>query len=313
MPVYGSVIDRDDVGDIIPLEVSQELLGSIEESSHVLRMAKQLRRMSRYQKSMPVLSALALAYFVSGETGLKQTTELNWENITITAEELAVIIPVAKTTFDDADLNIWDACRPELITAFGVAIDNAILHGTNAPASWPTNICAAAIAAGNTVAYPTGADLYEDVMTENGTLTLVEQDGYEVNGHLARLSLKGILRGLRDANGQLIFLQNMQAASQYFLDGQKLLFPKTGILPATRLLISGDWDALVYSLRQDMEMVVSKEAVINDAQGNIIFNFFQQDMIGIRVTMRLGWAMPNPINRVNPTAGTRYPFAVLTA
>ena len=29
--------------------------------------------------------------------------------------------------FDDADLDIWDACRPELVTALGVAIDDAIL------------------------------------------------------------------------------------------------------------------------------------------------------------------------------------------
>ena len=128
---YNSVIDRDDVGNLIPLEVSNELLTTIEEASTVLRMAKELRRMSRYQKSMPVLSALATAYFVTGETGLKKTTEVNWENVVITAEELAVIVPVPQTTFDDATLNIWDAIRPELVTAFGVAIDNAILHGTN--------------------------------------------------------------------------------------------------------------------------------------------------------------------------------------
>lgn len=310
---YDSVIDRDDVGNIIPLETSNELLGSIEESSHVLRKAKQLRRMARYQKSMPVLSALAIAYFVSGETGLKKTTEVNWENVLITAEELAVIVPVPQTTFDDANLDIWAAIRPELVTAFGVAIDNAILHGINAPASWPTNISAGAIAAGNTIAFGAGDDFYDDVMTENGTLTLVEQDGYEVNGHLARLTIKGILRGLRDADGGLIFSQNMQAANQYFLDGQTLTFPKSGIMPATRLLISGDWDALVYSLRQDMTWKVATEGVINDAAGNIVYNLFQQDMIALRVVMRLGWALPNPINRENIVEATRYPFAVLTA
>lgn len=310
---YNSVIDRDDVGDIIPLETSNELLTSIEESSTVLRMAKQLRRMARHQKSMPVLSALAIAYFVNGETGLKKTTEVNWENVLITAEEVAVIVPVPQTTFDDATLNIWDAIRPELVTAFGVVIDNAILHGTNAPASWPTDIAAGAIAAGNTIAFPNGADLYTDIMTEDGTMTMVEQDGYENTGHIARLSMKGLLRGLRDADGNLIFGQNMQAASQYFLDGQPLTFPRTGIMPATRLLFSGDWDQCVYSIRQDMTFKVATEGVINDAAGDIIYNLFQQDMIALRVVMRLGWALPNPINRENETEGTRYPFAVLTA
>ena len=34
-------------------------------------------------------------------------------------------------------------------------------------------------------------------------------------------------------------------------------------------------------------------------------------MIAIRAVMRLGWALPNPVNRVNATEATRYPFAIL--
>jgi len=36
-------------------------------------------------------------------------------------------------------------------------------------------------------------------------------------------------------------------------------------------------------------------------------------MVALRVVMRLGFQLPNPINRVNATAATRYPFAYLTA
>jgi len=50
-----------------------------------------------------------------------------------------------------------------------------------------------------------------------------------------------------------------------------------------------------------------------DGAGNIIYNLAQQDMVALRAVMRLGFALPNPINRMNPTAATRYPFAVLTA
>ena len=34
-------------------------------------------------------------------------------------------------------------------------------------------------------------------------------------------------------------------------------------------------------------------------------------MVALRVVMRLGWQVPNPLNNVNTNAGTRYPFAVL--
>jgi hypothetical protein len=47
--------------------------------------------------------------------------------------------------------------------------------------------------------------------------------------------------------------------------------------------------------------------------GNVVYNLMQQRMAAIMVVMRLGFALPNAINRVNPTLATRYPFAVLTA
>lgn len=310
MPFNDSTV-RGDVGSLIPTEFSNEFIGAVAEESVVLRNSRRLRNMTRFEQTMPVMSALALAYFVNGETGLKQTTEVNWTDVTVTAEELAVIVPVAQTTLDDANIDLWAEIRPELLTALGVVIDNAMLHGTNKPSSWPTDIVAGATAAGHAIEFGTGADLYTDIMTEDGTLTLVEQDGYAINGHIGHLSLKGKLRGLRDADGGLIFSQNVQAASQYFLDGSPIQFPTNGVMPATRLLISGDFSQLAYSIRQDMTFTIADQAVIQDSQGNIVYNLFQQDMVALRVVMRLGFALPNGINRVNTNSATRYPFAVL--
>ena len=50
----------------------------------------------------------------------------------------------------------------------------------------------------------------------------------------------------------------------------------------------------------------------NGTPPTIIYNLPQQDMVALRVTMRLGWQLPNPINRIQPTEGNRYPFATLT-
>ena len=55
------------------------------------------------------------------------------------------------------------------------------------------------------------------------------------------------------------------------------------------------------------------QAVIKDAAGNTIYNLAQQDMVALRAVMRLGFALPNPINRMQQTAANRAPFSVLTA
>ena len=55
------------------------------------------------------------------------------------------------------------------------------------------------------------------------------------------------------------------------------------------------------------------EAVIQDGSGNIVYNLAQQDVVALRAVMRVGFALPNPVNRVQPSASERCAFAVLTA
>ena len=309
---YNSAIERADVDGIIPVEYSNEFVAGIAESSHVMRLARRLRDMSRYQNTLPILSALATGYFTNGDTGLNQTTEMEWTDKVIQAEEVNAIVPIPRNVIRDASINLWEYVREDLITALGVVIDNAVLHGTNKPTSWPTAIVTAAASASNTVALGTGADLYEDLLDEGGVFSKVELDGYMVTGSLAHLVMRGKLRGVRDADGQPIFSRSMQEANNYLLDGAPIDFPTNGTMVTTAPLIAGDWSRLVYSMRQDMEWEMSNQAVIQDSGGNIVYNLFQQNMVAMKVTMRLGFQVPNPINRVNSTAATRYPFATLT-
>jgi len=55
--------------------------------------------------------------------------------------------------------------------------------------------------------------------------------------------------------------------------------------------------------------------VITDASSprQIQYNLMQDDMVALRAVMRIGVALPNPINRANGTKSTRCQFAVLTA
>lgn len=310
---FNSQTTRVDAGALIPEAVTREIIQSVPEQSAVLRMARRLPNMTRAQLRMPVLSGLVSAYFVSGDTGRKQTTEAAWANKFINAEELAVIVPIPEKVLDDVDYDLWSEIRPRIIEAFGIAIDQAILFGTNAPSDWPDDLLAGATAASHTVTIGTvGTDLYDDIMSEDGVIAKVEEDGYMVSGHVAALTMRAKLRQLRDLQNQPIFVRTMQSSTPYELDGVPLDFPRNGsMIPATAQMFSGDWTQLVYAIRQDVTYKLLTEAVIDDGAGNIVFNLPQQDMVALRAVMRLGWQLPNPINRLQPVEANRYPFSVL--
>lgn len=310
--VYNSQIDRSDAASLIPEDVSKEIIQGVAKFSTVMSMGTRAPNMPRAQRRVPVLSTLPLAYFVNGDTGLKQTSDQTWGNKFFDAEELAVIIPIPESVLADVDYDIWGEVKPRIMEAMGIAFDQAVFFGTNAPASWPTNILTAAVAAGNSVALGTGVDLYDDLLGENGVISLLEADGYMASGHVAAMGMRGKYRALRDANGQLIFMNSMQTPGQYTLDGSQIFFPENGaMIPGSALQFSGAFNQLVYAMRQDITYKILTEAVIQDGAGAIIYNLAQQDMVALRAVMRLAWQIPNPINRVNATA-TRYPFAVLT-
>jgi HK97 family phage major capsid protein len=318
---YNSLVGRADIDSMVPVPVSQDVVKQIVETNPLFSLAKRLPDMSSYTYTMPVMSALALGYFVSGDTGLKQTTEVNWEDKYVTAEEVAVIVPIPESVLNDSGFDIWAQVKPELIAAFNTTIARAVFYGTNIPASWTTNLGAAGIlagstAAGHTLSLAAYADAYEAILGEtaagvDGIFMSVEADGFAVNGNIAHQSVRGILRNTRDSNGNPIFSKD---GAGYLLDGSPIYFPLDGsVVAGSSLMISGQWDQLVYSIRQDMSYKILDQAVIQDAGGNIVYNLAQQDMVALRAVMRLGFALPNPINRVNETAATRFPFAVLTA
>ena len=109
---YDSVISRTDAAALIPQEVSAEILKGVAESNPIMRLARKLPNMSRNQRRLPVMSALATAYFVSGDNSLKQTSEVNWANKYIDAEELAVIVPIPEAVLDLSLIHISEPTRP---------------------------------------------------------------------------------------------------------------------------------------------------------------------------------------------------------
>jgi HK97 family phage major capsid protein len=322
---FNNMISRTDAAALIPEEVSNEILNRVTETSAVMRMARRLQNMSRGQERLPVVSALPTAYFVSGDNGIKQTTEVNWANKYIYAEELACIVPIPEAVLDDTSYDIWGEVKPLIEEGLGLAVDQAVLYGTNIPANWTIALGSAGIVAGansasQKISLANYTDLYEALMGETvggaaGLLGLLEQDGFIATGHIGHTSLMTKLRNCRDAEGNPIFRSNsVLEKTTYSLDGAPMVFPLNGSIDSSQALnIAGQWSQLVYAMRKDITYKVLDQAVIQDSAGNIIYNLAQQDMVALRAVMRLGFALPNPVNRVNTNSSTRYPFSALTA
>lgn len=306
------IIDRSGADSLIPEEKSREIIQGVVTQSAVLARGRKLPNLSSKTYKMPVLDMLPIAYFVDGDVGAKKTTKQAWDKKTITAEEIAVIVPIPEAVLDDSDYDIWGEVKPRIVEAFGKVIDGAILFDVNKPGSWRNGVVTTAVNAGFVVTFADGDDLYDKIMTEDGIISKVEESGYFVNGHMADISMRAKLRGLRDTTGNPIFKSDIQSGSTYSLDGSSMNFPNNGSFDRSKaLMISGDFNQLVYAIRQDITFKLFTEGVVQNTDGTIAYNLMQNDMVALRAVMRLGWEIPNPINSLAADKTKRCPFAVL--
>lgn len=284
-------------------EVSDIVQGVIKESA-VLKMFTQLPNMTSGSMKMRVLDGLPMAYWVgSANNGRKNLTEMAWANKYIVPEELAVIVPIKEDVLDDASIDIWAQVRPRLVEAIGKKIDQAILVGVDKPAGFRADLLTSILNAG---AYVTqgGGTLYSAI---NDAMVKVEESGYNPTGIIGGVDVKGKFRMMLDTSGQPIKGTEIDELPKAYIDN--------GAWDKTKAqMIVGDFTQAVYSIRQDITYKLLTEAVIQDpSDGTIKYNLAQEDMVALRVVMRLGWEIPNPINALQPDESVRFPFAAIQA
>jgi hypothetical protein len=313
---YNTLVQRSDVSARIPTNVSNLMLTSLSDQSAALALGTRIA-MPNGVTTFPVLSALPVAYWVTGDTGMKQTTTAAWASKTIAIDELAVIVPVPENVLDDVDFDIWAALRPLMEAAIARAIDSAVFLGVNKPATQPTDISAGAAAAGNTVTRGTAAAVDGGVAKDVADLILkLEDDGYLPSAGIARTGLRGMIRGLGAAQAATVSasLGSQLTVNDWY--GVDITYPMRGLWPtavSTVEAIIGDFTQLVVGVRSDFTYKLITEGVITDGASPpvIQFNLPQQDMVALRVTFRLGWQIANPINYDQPVEASRFPFGRL--
>lgn len=325
---YNNLVSRTNAQATIPEVVSNAILNTLGYESALLRLSRRVPNLSTNQTRLPVLSALPTAYFVNGDTGLKQTTEMAWANKYLNVEELAAIVPVPQNVMDDLSYNIWDEVQPLLAQAIGRAVDAAAFFGTNKPSSWPTAIAAAAAAAAQTVTRGTNLTAAGGIAGDiDDLMSKVEASGYVPTGFATNLTERQYFRKARDAQGQLLLdfgsrgassIPNPGNAGNSFdtILGLPVAYMMPGLWPTgagAAEVFLGDFQQSIVGIRKDITVDVFDQGVIQDNTGAIVYNLIQQDMIALRVTFRMAWQVANTINYQQPVEASRYPFAVLLA
>lgn len=324
-----NLISRGDIAALVPEAVSNEIWELAVQESAALSLFPQIR-LATSQQRIPVLSGLPTAYWVDGDTGLKQTTGQAWANKYIDVAELAVIVPIPEAVLDDAPFNIWGEVQPRLVEAIGRKVDEAVFFGFDKPAIFPQSLVGGAQEAGNSVVRGSvapggqdlgaGGDLADDF---NYLLRLLEDDGYDAENFVLSRRYRSRLRGLRDSNGQLIYVPGVPDASPDTVYGLPISY---GALrqawnsPANTADVEGivfPSDSVVVGIRQDITYKMLTEATIHNSDGTVAFNLAQQDMVALRATFRCGFQvrdLPTPESpefQEDGAAKSRYPAAVI--
>lgn len=300
------MITRQNAEALFSEDLVAEIIQGVTKQSAALRMFRRLPNMSSNIMRMRVLDALPVAYWVNEGTnnGRKNLTEAAWANKYIVPAEIAVIVPIKEDVLDDADIDIWGEIRPRLVEAIGKKIDQAIFVGVDKPASWRADLLSSIAQAGAYVPQASGTTLYSAI---NDAMVKVEESGYNVTGVIGGVDVKGKFRMMLDTAGQPIRGTEIDELPKSYIDN--------GAWDKTKAqLVVGDFTQAVYSIRQDITYKVLDQAVIQDpSTGDILYNLAQEDMVALRVVMRLGWEIPNPITALQPDEAVRFPFAAIQA
>lgn len=314
MAGFNDVITRSDVP--IPTEEVGELLKVMPEESVLLRRARR-QPMSTKHLKQTIMTTFPDAYWVDGDTGLKQTTKQSFAQPTMTAEELAVIAVVPDAVIDDSSLPIWATLRPFLAEAIGKKVDQAAIYGIDKPASWPLALVPGAIAAGvitpgNLAATPADERRDAGQLVADLGLKMARSAGANLSGLIAEAGTAWELDRIRDADRRPIYDGIAGALRGVPFDELKNgAWSTVGAGDTAIPLIGVDWSQVYVGIRQDITVKLLDQAVISDAAGKVIFNLAQQDAKALRVVFRVGYQAIMPVNHQQTDATKRFPAGVI--
>lgn len=235
--------------------------------------------MSNKKDKLPVLATLPTASFLASEGSVKPESNVSWDHKFLTAEEIAVIVPIDDSVLADSQIDVAGQVTALVGQEFARVIDAAVFFGTGAPASWPTGGLFGAVAAGDKVTYA-------DAKSWGTLFDKVEVKGADVSRLWGSRGIRAELRNPIIA-GQAAPLPDLSINGVYGVSPQYPL----GWNKTSAIAIAADPSCAILGVRQDLTFDWSKEATLT-GYGSL----FEKDATALRAVMRVGFVLANPVN-----------------
>jgi len=278
MAVTGVPTNRTSIN--LPVDVSNEILQKTQESSAIMKLARQIALPGR-GAAINVITGDPEAAWV-GETEAKPVSNPGLDTKIIRAYKLAVIVPFSNEFRRDVAA-LYDALIERLPNALGKKFDETVFGKVNAPGSdFDTFANVTAQAIGGTLTYGGLVAADGDIATHGGIM----------NGVVLAPQGKSILLGATDENKRPLFINSVAEGAVPMVLGARTEIAKgayiAGTSPAPNVVgFAGDWTQAIYGTVEGVQIGYSSDATLVD--GNTTINLFQQNMFAVRAEIEIGF------------------------
>lgn len=261
----------------LPADVSDEILQKTQESSAIMKLARQIALPGR-GAAINVITSNPTAAWV-GETEAKPVSNPGLETKIMRAYKLAVIVPFSNEFRRDVAA-LYDALVQGLPGALGVKFDNTVFGGAQAPGS-----------DFDTFASVTKQDIetstYAGFVAADGDIAA---HGGIMNGIVLSPQGKSIVLGAVDGDHRPLFINNVSEGAVPMILGARTEIAKGAYVSGTPNVVgfAGDWSQAVYGTVEGVKIDYSSDATLDLGSGNVI-NLFQQNMFAVRAEIEVGF------------------------
>ncbi len=278
MALVGTPTNRTSID--LPVDVSREIMQKTQESSAVMRLARQIALPGR-GAAINVITSDPEAAWV-GETGAKPVSDPGLETKVMRAYKLAVIVPFSNEFRRDVPA-LYDALVERLPNALAQKFDATVFGNGSAPGSdFDTFAGVTAQAIGGTLTYAGLVAADGDIATHGGIL----------NGFALSPQGKGVLLGAVDGNSRPLFINSVAEGAIPMVLGARTEISKgayvAGTSPNPNIVgFAGDWTQAMYGTVEGVQIGYSSDATL--VNGDETINLFQQNMFAVRAEIEVGF------------------------